>query len=186
MCFSPGASLLQKGLLPRYCSSSWSHAQLRLPPGAGGGGGAGGAGGGGGGGSGGGNGGGDGSQGAAASASAASASAASAAAAPRSVVAFGAAPHTLLVAVANGTFHTCVASFAPSFAPASMLHRFLISRFCVFCAHHIRCTFDPLNGGEVASEFVRFLDAEGDAEADAEAAAERGGGALGGGGGGTA
>ncbi len=59
-------------------------------------------------------------------------------------------------------------------------------RLCFFCAHHIRCTFDPVAGGEVTSEFVRFLDAEGDAEADAEAAAERGGGALGGGGGGTA
>ena len=79
--------LLQKGLLPKYFSSAWSHAQFRLPPGAGGPGG-----------------------GASASAAAAPAPAASATApAPRSVVAFGAEPHTLLVAVTDGTFHRCVA-----------------------------------------------------------------------------
>jgi WD40 repeat protein len=93
-----GAPRLQKGLLPRYFSSAWSHAQLRLPPGAGGGGG---------GSSGGGGGGNGGAQGSASAPAAPSAAASSAA--PRSVVAFGAAPHTLLVAVANGTFHTCVA-----------------------------------------------------------------------------
>jgi hypothetical protein len=140
-----GAPLPQKGLLPRYFSSSWSHAQFRLPAGAGGS---------------------SASTASTAAGASATAAAASAAAAPRSVVAFGAEPHTLLVAVANGTFHTCV--------------------ICTFAAHHkmsafsstklarllCRCAFDPTAGGEcTGGAFVRFLDAEADAEA-AEAAAE--------------
>jgi hypothetical protein len=80
---------LQKGLLPKYFSSAWSHAQLRLPPGAGGAGGSAPAG--------------------SAGTVSPPASPSAVAPAPRSIVAFGAEPHTLLVAVSDGTFHRCVA-----------------------------------------------------------------------------